>query len=493
MVAGGQVEVRVVADTAGFGDDLKSKLDGVGSAAESVGRGLGLALAAGAAVGGAGLAAVISIGSTFEDTLAKIGSQSGATAAQLEQVSKTAIALGSDTQLAGVSAQDAASSILELSKSGLSLADSQSAAKSALVLASAAQIDGADAASLLANTLNQYGLAAGDAAKVTDILAAGASASTTDITGLGEALKYSATPAAALGVSLRDTVAATALLSNAGLDAGQAGTTLRSVLVSLANPSKQAAQGLKTLGVDAFDAQGKFVGFPVLIDELSQAQGRLTDQQFAQASASAFGSEALSGVLALAAAGPAKFDAMTVAVDKSGVALSQASATANTFNGQIGAVQSNLETLAVVVYDKIEPGLKAVASAAAGASSSLLDAVSSFDPTKIVGFNTAADAARGFLDDLATAGGNLLTALKPVGDGFTDVYRELDKSSGIVPPSLKGSPSSVVRLWWRPTRLLRWVHWSGVRCRSSQLFRVRCKQRFSRFLDSRSSRVYLVE
>jgi hypothetical protein len=130
MAAGGQVEIKVVADTSGFDSDLKGKLQGAGSAAESVGKGIGLALAAGAAVGGAALAGIISVGSEFENTLANIKATTGATDSQMQSFSKTAQALGSDVSLSGVSANDAASAMLELSKAGLSVTESQTAAKS---------------------------------------------------------------------------------------------------------------------------------------------------------------------------------------------------------------------------------------------------------------------------------------------------------------------------------------------------------------------------
>ena len=119
-------------------------------------------------------------------------------------------------------------------------------------------------------SLKGFGLQAKDAQRVVDALTQGANSSATSVSGLGMAFKYAAPVAKILGVSVEELAVAAGLLTNAGIDASEAGVTLRNGLSKLASAAPQtgggmkqltgqaaaAAKVMKTLGIDIYEADG---------------------------------------------------------------------------------------------------------------------------------------------------------------------------------------------------------------------------------------------
>ncbi len=424
-MAGGAVDVLVEPDFNGFSGKFSSGLRGATSGAaglvSSVGRGLGLAIAAGTTVAGAGLAKVIKLGNEYQGNLNELQAVTQATGLQMEKVGDTAKKLGSDMSLPATSAADAANAMVELAKGGLSVDEAMQAAQGTLQLAAAAQVDGATAAELQSAALNSFGLAADQAGRVADVLANTANASASSMIDVGNSLKYVAPVSAALKVSIEDTAAAIGLLANQGIKGEQAGTSLRGILASLASPSAAAAEAMKVLGIQAFDTSGKFVGLRAFTDQLAAAKGRLTDAEFAAAASTAFGNEGFTAANALAAEGAAQFDSMATSVARAGGAADVAAAQTKGLGGAWEGFQSQLETAGIEVYEVIAPGLERGVRAAS-------DFVARFTPTVVGGIETAVAAGALFGPGLADAIRSraesavrvVQDVIEPIGDAIVD-------------------------------------------------------------------------
>jgi TP901 family phage tail tape measure protein len=260
----GEARVRIRPDLSGF---MRETQSGVESAGRNAGSAFSKAMKVGAvALAGvtvaAGLAAksTLDIGINYQNSLNTLQAVSGATVAQMSAVSATAKKLGADTSLTATSAADAATAMTELAKGGLSVDAAMTAAKGTLQLAAAAGVDAAEAASIQSSALNAYGLAAGDAGRVADVLANAANAASGEITDFAWALQAGGAVAHATGISLEDTAAALGLLANNGIKGSDAGTLLKSALLALQSPSDPARKAMENLGVAAYDASGNFVG-----------------------------------------------------------------------------------------------------------------------------------------------------------------------------------------------------------------------------------------
>lgn len=325
---------------------LKKHLEPVGSAMKLVGAG---ALAAGVAS--------VKMAGDYEQGLNIFKSVSGATAQQMAMVAAKARELGQDASLPGVSARDAANAMTELSKAGLSVNDTLAASKGVMSLAKAGQIDVADAATIAAQALNAFKLKGSDAGKVADVLANGANASATDIRGLSLGLQQSAAVASQFGVSLEDTVTTLGLFANRGMQGSDAGTSLKTMLISLANPSKKAATLMQQLGINAYDASGKFVGMRQLAQNLQNGLKGLSEEQKQQALATIFGTDAFRAAAFLADSAGKSYDDMSKAVGRSGAAMDLAKAQNSGFNGALDNLKSTLETVGTDIGMKLLPPL----------------------------------------------------------------------------------------------------------------------------------------
>src|SRR5215212_2275045 len=198
-------------------------------------------------------AASVKMAGDFEQSLNIFKSVTGATAQQMAQVAARARELGKDISLPGISAKDAAVAMTNLAKAGLDVDQSLAASKGVLSLAKAGNLDVADAASIAAKALNAFGLAGGEAARVADLLAAAANASSADVSDIALGLAQVGAGARQMGVGLQDTIAALALFTNAGIRGQDAGTSLKQMFISLAAPTKQASTLMKDLGLNFFD------------------------------------------------------------------------------------------------------------------------------------------------------------------------------------------------------------------------------------------------
>lgn len=408
---GGKIDILVEPDTRAFPSQLASGLRSASGIASSVGRGLGLAVAAGTGLAAVGLKSVIALGNEYQGNLNELQAVSGATALQMAKVGQTAKALGADMTLPATSAADAANAMVELAKGGLSVDEAMKAAKGTLQLAAAAQVDGATAAELQASALNSFGLAADQAGRVADVLANTANASASSMIDVGNSLKYVAPVSAALKISIEDTAASIGLLANQGIKGEQAGTSLRGILASLASPSDAARTAMDKLGLSVFDAQGKFVGLRAFTDQLAQAKGRLTDADFAAAASTAFGNEGFTAANALAAEGADSFDAMAKSVSRAGGAADVAAAQTKGLGGAWEGFKSQLETAGIEVYEVIAPGLERAVRAGA-------DFVADFTPTVVSGIETAIAAGSLF-------GPGLAAAIADRGDAVLDAARAI--------------------------------------------------------------------
>ncbi len=314
------------------------------------------------ALAGVGVAAAVKsvaeIGMTYQDTMNNLRAVSAATDAQMKAVGDTAKALGADTQLTATSAADAAIAMTELAKGGLSVDEAMQAAKGTLQLAAAAGITASEAATIQSAALNAFSLEADQAGRVSDVLANAANAAAGEIGDFAQGMSQASAVAAATGISLEDTAATLGILANNGIAGSDAGTLLKSALLALQSPSGPAIDAMKELGLSAYDAAGNFVGLESVFEQLSVAQKGMTDEQYAAATSTLFGSDAarLAGIAAKE--GGEGFAAMADAMSKGGSAADVAAAKSQGVRGSIEALKSQIETVQINVFEKIAPAVE---------------------------------------------------------------------------------------------------------------------------------------
>ncbi len=139
-----------------------------------------------------------------------------------------------------------------------------------LQLASAGVIDLGRAADISSNILTGFGLAAGDMARVGDVLTNAFTTSNTSLEMLGQTMKYVAPIAKGTGASIETVAAMAGKLGDAGIQADQAGTALRSMFIRLAKQPTMTAEALKQLGVAVKDANGDMRQMPDVLKDIAE-------------------------------------------------------------------------------------------------------------------------------------------------------------------------------------------------------------------------------
>lgn len=160
----------------------------------------------------------------FDDAMRAVGAVSQATAAELQAMTDVAKKLGATTSFTAI---QVAQLMGELGRAGFKPDQVNAMTAAVMNLARATGTDATLASGIMAATIRQFSLQAGDAARVADVLTHAANATFNSVESLGESLKYAGPVAAELGLSLEDTAAILGTLGNVGIQGSEAGTALR--------------------------------------------------------------------------------------------------------------------------------------------------------------------------------------------------------------------------------------------------------------------------
>ena len=371
--------------------------------------------------------AITAMSANFEEGMSEVQAISGATGEDLQKLTDTAKELGSKTKY---SATEAAQGMANLASAGFDVNQIISAMPGMLDLAASGNIDLASAADIASSTLRGFGLEASEAAHVADVLAKAAADTNAGITDTGEAMKYIAPVASAMGFSLEEVAAAIGEMANAGIKGGQAGTTLRSALTRLANPSKEASDLMKELSFSSYDASDNMLPLKGIISNLNSSLEGLTEGQKQQAIATIFGQEAMSGMLTLIQAGPEELEKLTDSfVNSDGAAKNMAETMQNNLKGAITKIKSALEGAAISLGDTLLP---------------MLDGLADKIQSAVDWFNNLDDATKESIVKyglyVAAAGPAILVTGKLINTGVTAVSAigSLARGVGVLTKSVTG-------------------------------------------------------
>lgn len=199
---------------------------------------------------GVGFVKSIALMKEFEFTMARVRSVAGSTDAEFKALTQTARGLGATTVF---SARQAADGMVLLGQAGFDTNEIIAATGSALKLAQAGSLSLASAADITAKTVRQFGLEASAAGQIADVFAKAAASANTNVEQLGHALSFVAPDAKKFGFDLIETTAIIGALSDAGLQGGRAGASLRQVFRAIVKPTTEASQKFRELGISAKD------------------------------------------------------------------------------------------------------------------------------------------------------------------------------------------------------------------------------------------------
>lgn len=340
----------------------------------------------------------VQLGIDFSSSMSNVQAISGATGEEIGQLEQKARELGATTTY---SASDVADGFGYMAMAGWDTQQMMDGISGVLNLAASSGEDLATTSDIVTDALTAFGMEAGDAGRLADVMAAASSNANTNVSMLGESFKYVAPVAGALGYSAEDTAVALGLMANSGIKASQGGTALRTVLTNLSKPSKDVEIAMDALGVSLTDEEGNMKtlsqvmgdlrsGFGDLMiseDEFDQTLatmnanlegGYITQKQYddelerlaerafgaegaekARYAAMLAGKEGMSGLLAIVNASEDDYQKLTNAInDSSGAAQGMADTMNDNLGGDIKEMNSALEELKLKIYDSIQQPMR---------------------------------------------------------------------------------------------------------------------------------------
>ena len=360
-------------------------------------------------------ATAVKITADFDQQMSKVSAISGATGDDFDKLRDKANEMGEKTKF---SAKESAEAMEYMAMAGWKTKDMLGGIEGIMNLAAASGEDLASTSDIVTDAMTAFGLSAEGTTKIVkdgftkevanathfaDVLAAASSNSNTNVSMLGESFKYVAPVAGSLSYSVEDTAVALGLMANSGIKASQGGTALRTMLTNLAKPTDKIADAMDYLGISLSNSDGSMKSLQELMDDLRESfgqckmpadefnqklaelnegyqSGEITEKRYEKAlkdltgkaygaegalkakyAATIAGKEGMSGLLSIISAAPEDYDKLTNAIyDCDGSAENMANTMQDNLAGQVTALMSQLQRLAISFGDLLMPTLNEV-------------------------------------------------------------------------------------------------------------------------------------
>ena len=316
--------------------------------------------------------AAVEEGGRLEQSLANLNAIANPTADQFNVLQQQARALGKSTAF---TADEAANAFTELAKLGLTTTEIIASSNSVLNLAAATGNEMSETATVMAQTLGQFGLSADEATRVTDVMSKSFTTSALDMRKFAEAMKFAGPVAKSTGTSLEEATAAISVLSNSAIDGSNAGTAMRRVMLELSDSGSKASKALKAAGLDGADT------FTEKLQAL--ASMNLTAAQRTE----------MFGLIATTAAGvlidnAKATDETSRSIDNytkqlqgaSGATKEMADKQLDSLQGQMKLTKSAISEVWLTLYDTFGPALKDLVAELPGTFNKIAKAIDAWGP-----------------------------------------------------------------------------------------------------------------
>ncbi len=310
----------------------------------------------------------------FEKSMAKVdaltrgqAANSEEAAANYRKLTEEAKRLGEQTEY---SASEAAEMMYQFAMRGYQVKEILAATGPALQMATAGNMELAEAAGIAGDIMGGMKIPATELGRVTDIMAKAFSTSATDLRQLGEGFKYVGPTASSMGFSVTEVTAALQVLADAGQKGEMAGTTLRGMLETLKDPSKEARDELNRLGVVLDNGQGKFRDLASIIGDMEKGLGKLSQVDAASSISRIFTNRQTTGTTILVTPDQTGLGAAD-RIRKKDQALQSAEGTGaaiqarhlDTIWGAWKLIESAIEGVAITIGETLAPTIREWASA----------------------------------------------------------------------------------------------------------------------------------
>lgn len=385
-MADGSVTINITGDAKGFEKELKSvktEIDGLGKKTDAAGKsgsGFGKVMSAGCKVAAAAAAATATgigaivvastkVGASFEAEMSKVQALSGASDAQMQQLTAAAREMGATTQF---SATEAASALSYMALAGWDANQSASALPGVLNLAAASSMDLAAASDMVTDYMSAFNMSCEQAGYFADVLAYAQSHSNTTTTQLGDAFKNCSANMAAAGQDVETTTSLLAKMADQSLKGSEAGTALAAIMRDITAKMEDGTIKIGGTSIAVQDANGNFRDLTDILKDVESATDGMGSAQKASALSAVFTADSIKGLNFILNAGvDSAADFEEQLRKSSGTAEQMADTMNDNLSGAVQSLKSHAESLGIAIYNSFAVQLKDAVNLASNALTKL--------------------------------------------------------------------------------------------------------------------------
>lgn len=298
----------------------------------------------------------VGIAGNFEEAMSTVEALSRANARDMAALSEEAKYLGATTKF---TAKESADAMGYMAMAGWDATDMLHGMNGVLQLAAASGEDLAMVSDIVTDSLSAFGLTAADTAHFSDVLAAAATRSNTNVAIMGETFKMSASVAGALGYSIEDVAVAMGLMANSGVKGSIAGTALRNTFNGLLEGVTLTSAAFGEYEYSAIKADGTMKDFGSTIDELRGYFDQMTEAERVNNAVAVAGQRGYNGLLAILNATEEDYTSLTNSInDCTGAAQRMANVKLDNMNGQLTLMNSAWDALKTTIGEQFIPEMR---------------------------------------------------------------------------------------------------------------------------------------
>ena len=324
----------------------------------------------GAAIAAVG-AASVKVGSDFESAMSSVAATANASEEDYAKLEKAAMEMGRTTSK---TATESANALEYMALAGWDVDTSIAALPGVLKMSEASGMDLARCSDLVTDSMSALGIQVGEngegLSNYMDVAAKAQNKSNQTAEQLMEAYLGVGGTMNNLGVPLTESAAALGVLANRGIKGSEAGTALNAIMNNLTTGTGQAGKMMESLGISAFDSEGKFIGLEATLQTLNQAMEGMTDEE-RNATLAAIGgkthvdalNDLMMGLNETNEEGISEWDQLTQELENSTGAMEQMRNTKlDNLQGDLATLGSAAQDAGIKIYKHLQGPLRDVVS-----------------------------------------------------------------------------------------------------------------------------------
>lgn len=292
----------------------------------------------------------------FEQTMKTVKAVSGASDAQLQQLTSTAERLGATTTFTSTEVGDAMTS---MAKAGWSAKNIGAGINGVIMMAEASGESISSISDVVTDTMTAFKMPANEADRFSDVMTVAANASTTGVAEMGESFKYVGSVAGTLGYSIEDIGVALGLMANSEVKGSRAGTALSRAISNLLSPGKAQIAMMDKLGLSMTKGNGETKDFMTVMEDLRTKFRDLSKEEQIAAANTLFGQHAYNAMLGIITASDDEFQSMTESIyNANGVAAQTAGTMRESLVGSFKLMTSAIDDTKRALGERLAPWLR---------------------------------------------------------------------------------------------------------------------------------------